>query len=222
VRDVCSAAHAVRKATGRRARLPLHRLTVATARPERLRPFVALIEDEVNVKEVVLTDEVGGIAEEVLTLVHAALGPRLGPDTQRVTNAVRAGDWQRSDDGVFAGGVRLEPGEYELLLRPRNALEGRTLPDNVGVVTLDTTTDADLESEGQARDVVRLVQAQRRDAGLHVSDCIDLHIVAPAATARAVELHQAYVAEQTLAVRVTVTVGPEVAIEVARTPCPSP
>ncbi|MGD0380296.1 MAG: isoleucine--tRNA ligase [Acidimicrobiales bacterium] len=221
VRDVCSAAHAVRKASGRRARLPLRRLTVATARPERLRPFVALIEDEVNVKEVVLTDEVGGVAEEVLTLVHAVLGPRLGPDTQRVTAAVRAGDWQRTDDGVFAGAVRLEPGEYELLLRPRNEVEGRTLPDNVGVVTLDTTTDDDLESEGQARDVVRLVQAQRRDTGLHVSDCIDLHIVAPAATARAVELHSAYVAEQTLAVTVTVTVGPEVSIEVTRTPCPS-
>ncbi len=222
VRDVCSAAHAVRKASGRRARLPLRRLTVATARPERLQPFVALIEDEVNVKEVVLTDEVGGVAEEVLTLVHAVLGPRLGPDTQRVTVAVRDGDWQRTDDGVFAGGVRLEPGEYELLLRPRNAIEGRTLPDNVGVVTLDTTTDDDLESEGQARDVVRLVQAQRRDAGLHVSDCIDLGIVAPAATARAIELHGAYVAEQTLAVTVAVTVGPELAIEVARTPCPSP
>ena len=79
MRDVCSAAHAVRKANGRRARLPLRRLTVATARPERLAPFVDLIDDEVNVKEVVLTDEVGGVADEVLTLVHAALGPRLGP-----------------------------------------------------------------------------------------------------------------------------------------------
>ena len=36
-RDVCSAAHAVRKASGRRARLPLRRLTIATTRPERLR-----------------------------------------------------------------------------------------------------------------------------------------------------------------------------------------
>jgi isoleucyl-tRNA synthetase len=118
--------------------------------------------------------------------------------------------------------VRLEPGEYELLLRPRNATEGRTLPDNVGVVILDTTTDDDLESEGQARDVVRLVQAQRRAAGLHVSDCIDLVIVAPAATARAIERHEAYVREQTLAVTLAVTVGPELSIEVARTPCPSP
>jgi isoleucyl-tRNA synthetase len=222
VRDVCSAAHAVRKANGRRARLPLHRLTVAMARPQRLRPFVELIEDEVNVKEVVLTDEVGDVAEEVLTLVHAALGPRLGPDTQRVTRAVRGGDWQRTPDGVFAGDVRLEPGEYELVLRPRNAVEGRTLPDDVGVVMLDTTVDDELESEGLARDVVRLVQAHRRESGLHVADCVTLEIVAPAETAAAIEAHRGYVAEQTLAVDVRVSVGAEWSLGVTRTPCPDP
>ncbi len=220
VRDVCSAGHAIRKASGRRARLPLRRLTVAMARPERLRPFVELIEDEVNVKEVVLTDEVGDVAEQILTLVHAALGPRLGPDTQRVTAAVRAGDWHHTDDGLVAGSVRLEPGEYELVLRPRNVDEGRTLPDDVGVVTLDTTVDDDLESEGHARDVVRLVQAQRREAGLHVSDCIDLEIVAPAPTAAAVETHRSYVAEQTLAVTVRVTEGAELSLRVTPTACP--
>jgi isoleucyl-tRNA synthetase len=220
VRDVCSSAHAVRKANGRRARLPLHRLTVAMARPERLRPFVELIEDEVNVKEVVLTDEVGGVADQVLTLVHAALGPRLGPDTQRVTRAVRSGDWQHTDDGVFAGGVRLEPGEYELVLRPRDVVAGRTLPDDVGMVTLDLTVDDELESEGLARDVVRLVQAERRDAGLHVSDCIALEVVAPAEMKKAIEEHRLYVAEQTLAVIVEVTEGPELSVAVTRAPCP--
>jgi isoleucyl-tRNA synthetase len=220
VRDVSSAAHAVRKANGRRARLPLRRLTVATARPERLRPFVALIEDEVNVKEVVLTDEVGGVADQVLTLVHAALGPRLGPDTQRVTAAVRAGDWQLTEEGVTAGGVALEPGEFVLVLRPRNDVEGRTLPDGVGVVTLDTTVDDDLESEGLARDMVRLVQQARREAGLHVSDCITVEIGAHDEMVAAVRRHIGYVKEQTLAVEIALTVAPELSILVAKTPCP--
>jgi len=220
VRDVCSAAHAVRKANGRRARLPLRRLTVATTRPERLRPFVELIEDEVNVKEVVLTDEVGEVADRVLTLVPAALGPRLGPDTQRVIAAVRAGEWQHTDDGVFAGGVRLEADEYVLVLRPRNVVEGRTLPDDVGVVTLDITVDDELESEGLARDVVRLVQSERRAAGLHVSDCITLEIVAPADTAAALRAHARYLAEQTLAVEVRITDGDSLTIHLVKTPCP--
>ena len=39
---------------------------------------------------------------------------------------------------------------------------------------LDTETTEELEREGLARDVVRLVQSARRDAGLHISDRIHL------------------------------------------------
>jgi isoleucyl-tRNA synthetase len=220
VRDVCSAAHAIRKAKGRRARLPLRTLTVATADPGRLRPFVSLIADEVNVKEVVFSENLEDVAERVLTLVPSALGPRLGSDAPQVFAAMKKGDWTVSAEAVTAGGISLRPGEYELVLRPRQRDEGRTLPGDVGVVTLDLTVDAELEAEGSARDVVRLVQAERRQAGLHVSDCISLELDAPADTVAAVETHRAYVAEQTLAVDVRLAVAEAVAIRIAQAPCP--
>ena len=149
VRDICSAGHAIRKAKGRRARLPLRTLTVATADPDRLRPFVGLIADEVNVKEVRFAESLEDVAEHVLTLVPSALGPRLGSDTPTVFAAMKKGDWTVSDDGVTAGGLALEPGEYELVLRPRHPDEGRTLPRDVGVVTLDIDVDDELEAEGR-------------------------------------------------------------------------
>jgi isoleucyl-tRNA synthetase len=220
VRDVCSAAHAIRKAKGRRARLPLRALTVATAHPQRLEPFAHLIADEVNVKEVVFTEGIEGAAERVLTLVPSALGPRLGSDAPQVFAAVKRGDWTVSDTGVSAGGLALVEGEYELVLRPKDADEGRTLPGDVGVVTLDTAVDADLEAEGVARDVVRQVQAARRDAGLHISDCIDLEIDAPADTVAAIETHRAYLAEQTLAVDLRLADAATLTIRITKAPCP--
>jgi isoleucyl-tRNA synthetase len=219
VRDVCSSAHAVRKAKNRRARLPLRTLTVATADPDRLRPFVALIADEVNVKEVVFSQNVEDVAERVLTLVPSALGPRLGPEAPKVFAAMKKGDWAVSDTGVTAGGLTLEPGEYELVLRPRHPDVGRTLPGDVGVVTLDITVDADLEAEGAARDAIRLVQAARREAGLHVSDCISLELDGPAAMVEAVEKHRDYVTEQTLAVELRLTVAETQDIRVTKAPC---
>ncbi len=219
VRDVCSAAHAIRKAKGRRARLPLRTLTVATADPERLRPFIGLISDEVNVKEVAFSEGLEDVAERVLTLVPSALGPRLGSDAPQVFAAVKRGDWTVADTGVSAGGLSLEPGEYELVLRPRNPDVGRTLPGDVGVVTLDTDVDPDLEAEGSARDIVRLVQAERREAGLHVSDCIALELDAPATVVDAVEAHRAYVAEQTLAVDLRLSVSEVQAIRITKAPC---
>ena len=210
VRDVCSAG--ARHPQGQRPAGPApaaHASPWPRADPERLRPFVGLIDDEVNVKEVVLTDEVGDVAEQVLTLVHAALGPRLGPDTQRVIAAVRAGDWHRTDDGVVAGGVRLEPGEYELVLRPRNVDEGRTLPDDVGVVTLDTDRRRRPRGRraGPRRRPPRPGRAARRRAPR-----VGLHRLGDRRPGRrssaAVETHRAYVAEQTLAVDLRVTGGP--------------
>ena len=58
VREVCSAASSLRKAKKLRVRLPLPKLTVAVENPERLGPFTDLIADELNVKEVELTDEI--------------------------------------------------------------------------------------------------------------------------------------------------------------------
>ena len=43
-----------------------------------------------------------------------------------------------------------------------------------GVVVLDTDVTPELAAEGAARDLIRLVQQARRDAGLHVSDRITL------------------------------------------------
>ena len=136
--------------------------------------------------------------------------------------AIKRGEWEQTDRAVVAGGVVLEPGEYELVLRPRNQSEGRTLPGDVGVVVLDTAVDDELEAEGTARDVVRLVQQERRNAGLHVSDCIVLDLAAPAAVASAVERHRSYVAEQTLAVDLRVREADELSIAVTKAPCQGP
>ena len=58
-REVCSAAAALRKASGLRVRLPLPELTVVAADAEALADFTALIADEVNVREVTLLDTDG-------------------------------------------------------------------------------------------------------------------------------------------------------------------
>ncbi len=220
IRDVCSSAHAIREANGRRVRLPLGRLVVATDRPERLAPYVALIEDEVNVKEVVLTRDIADVAEQVLTVVPGVLGPRLGADTQRVIAAVKAGRWQIVDGTVEVEGAPLRDGEYTLVLRPLDQRAGRTLPGGGGVAVLDTEVTEELEREGLMRDVVRLVQAARRDADLHVSDCIELNLWAPPATAEAVEHYRDYVAEQTLAAQLIVSPADEFGVEVRKVPCP--
>ena len=128
------------------------------------------------------------------------LGPRLGKDVQRVIRAVRDGDWSVSSAGVVAGGVTLQEGEYELRLLPAQDESSATLPGSVGVVVLDTHVTPELAAEGVARDVVRVVQQARREAGLAVSDRIGLLVEASSDDLRvAIETHRDLVMGETLA-----------------------
>ncbi len=122
-----------------------------------------------------------------------------------------------SSPGAFVSSA----GEYELVLRPRNADEGRTLPDDVGVVTLDTTVDDELESEGPGarRGPPRPERTARRRPPR-----LGLHHVGDRRPGRrpaaALGRIARYVAEQTLAVELRITDGDSLDIKLAKTPCP--
>ncbi|HLV58735.1 MAG TPA: isoleucine--tRNA ligase, partial [Natronosporangium sp.] len=203
VRDVCSAALSLRKTKGLRVRLPLPSLTVATPRAAQLEPFGDLVASEVNVKRVVFTSDVGTYCRQVLTVVPRALGPRVGPAVQQVIRAVKAGEWELVDGVPVAAGVRLQEGEYELRMVAADAEHTASLPGDEGVVVLDTTLTPELEAEGLARDVVRVVQQARREAGLNVSDRITVVLDAPAEVADAVRAHESFVAGEVLATEVS-------------------
>jgi len=133
------------------------------------------------------------------------LGPRLGERTQHVIAATRKGEWFQLPDGtVEAGGVKLEPGEFELRLRPSDPASSRSLPGEVGIVALDLETTPELEAEGLARDVIRFVQRARREAGLNVTDRIRLRIALPDASAAVVERWKAHIAAQVLATEIEI------------------
>ncbi|HEX6476172.1 MAG TPA: DUF5915 domain-containing protein, partial [Acidimicrobiales bacterium] len=200
VREVASAAHSVRKANDRRARLPLASMTVAARDARRLEPFVGLIADEVNVQQVHLSEAVDDAGELILAVDPSVVGPRLGAETQAVLAAARKGNWSRvSADEVEVAGIVLHPGEFNVQLKPRDEVASRSLPGNNGVVTLDLEVTPDLARLGLVRDLIRTVQMARRNAGLHVADHISLVLELDEEAAAAVTSHRDYLMQQTLA-----------------------
>jgi isoleucyl-tRNA synthetase len=79
------------------------------------------------------------------------------------------------------------------------------LSAHAGVVALDTDVTEELEVEGRARDLIRLVQQARRDADLHVSDRVRLSVAAPSPWIDALRIHERLVADETLAISVEST-----------------
>ncbi|MDQ6838823.1 MAG: isoleucine--tRNA ligase [Actinomycetota bacterium] len=205
IRDVCSAGHSIRKAAGRRARLPLASLTVVAPDASDLEIFADIVADEVNVKAVHFSIDVDRYASRSLIVVFKIAAPRLGTGTPKVAAAAKSGDWELLDDGrARVGSTVLDPEEFELRLNVASEATTRALPGLGGLVVLDTDTDADLEAEGIARDVVRRVQELRRELGLAVIDRIQVTIMATGSVINAVEAHRVWIASQTLATTLTV------------------
>ena len=200
VRDVCSTGLSLRRTHDVRVRQPLRSLTIAGPGVERLRPYLDLVRDEVNVKRVELSEEIERFATFRLQVNARAVGPRLGAETKKVIAASKQGDWRSLPDGrAEAGGQTLEAEEFTLLIEPGEGVECQALSTNDMIVVLDFELDDALRSEGLARDIVRVVQQARREAGLHVSDRIRLDLELPESWRAAVEGHRDFVAEQTLA-----------------------
>ncbi|MDN5751261.1 MAG: class I tRNA ligase family protein, partial [Pseudonocardia sp.] len=210
VREVASAALSLRKVRGLRVRLPLATLTVAAPDASSMEPFADVLRDEVNVKDVVLTTDVGAHGRFEIAVNARACGPRLGGDTQTVIRAVKAGDWQQAADGtVTAGGITLLDGEFTERLVAADERETSALPGAGGLVVLDTAVTPELTAEGTARDVVRVVQQARRDAGLDVSDRIALVLDGTEQVLDAVRRHEGFVAGEVLATSVAYAAVPE-------------
>jgi len=233
VREVVSAAHALRKREQIRVRQPLMSLEVAVEDPGALKPFVELIASELNVKFVVGVTPAAFVAanpvERRLTVNARAAGPRIGKQVQQAIAGAKSGDWSEPPAvdgfaGVIAGGIALEPGEYDL-----TTVIGGDGPDAVvasvlrgtnggagGFVLLDTAITPELEREGYARDLVRAVQDARKEAGLDVSDRISLTLTVPQERVAAVREHQEFIARETLATAFDVRAGEDQAIELSK------
>ncbi|MDN3445759.1 isoleucine--tRNA ligase [Microbacterium sp. APC 3901] len=207
VRELSSVGNALRKKEKLRVRLPLARLTVVSPLAGTLGQFEDILREELNVKSVELVEATETTAADYgidhrLSVNARAAGPRLGKDVQKAIQGARNGDWSETDGVVTAGGIALEPSEYDLVLETTGRPEGEALAivPSGGFVLLDTQTTPELEAEGLARDAIRVVQEARKNADLDVSDRIVLALNVSPADAEALQAHAELIAGETLAV----------------------
>ncbi|MBM3729697.1 MAG: isoleucine--tRNA ligase [Actinobacteria bacterium] len=207
VRDICSTALSVRKAHGRRVRLPLRSLTVASPDLTGAAAFSDIIRDEVNVRDVHFSVDVGSVATRELQVLPKALGPRLGAQVQSVIAAVKKGQWTIDNGVPVVGGIMLLEGEFTLRVVAAPGSASAALGAASGVVVLDVEVTPELEAEGAARDMVRTLQQTRRALGLNVSDRVRVVIDGPSALLAQLEGHLSLISGEVLATSVILGAG---------------
>ena len=177
-----------------RVRQPLARALVSVPRAER-DGLVALLDDiaeELNVKELELSDGTGELIDRTLKPNFRALGPAFQKRAPEVAEAIRALPPEQAEavaDALADGPARLElDGEQveltaemvEVVESPRT---GWAVASDGGTsFALDTELTRPLQVEGAARELIRAVNDRRKAADLALDERITLTVaVAPAA-----------------------------------------
>jgi isoleucyl-tRNA synthetase len=207
---VASLGRAARSAADVKLRQPLARARVNVGTEQEREDILALADvlaDELNVKEIEVVSEVGELVDYKLLPNNRILGPRFGAEFPRVRQALQeidpaaaAAELQRT------GGLQIELNGETVTLSEEDVLVqtesrgGLAVASDQGVtVAVDVTLTPELEQEGTARDLVRAVNAMRKDAGLEISDRIHLYYLASEAISAAVDRFADYVQQETLA-----------------------
>ncbi|MCC6612062.1 MAG: isoleucine--tRNA ligase [Anaerolineae bacterium] len=166
-----------------------------------------LIMNELNVKAVSVLDE----PLYVLNPLPQVLGKKFGKDFPRVQKTLREGareDVQRWAKALLAGenvtvaldgqSFEVTPEECQVLMK---APEGFAYAEEGGyMAVVNTQLSEELVLEGLAREVVRRVQAMRKDADFDIADNIQLRYVASERLSKAIAQFSDYIQAETLAV----------------------
>jgi isoleucyl-tRNA synthetase len=196
-----------------KVRQPLHEAVVVATGFERdaIERMAEVIRDELNVRELRFVSEVDELGRVEIKPNYRTLGPRFGKQMPLVAAAVAGLDAARAAarlrDGELVA-ITIGGQDYELsaedLLVAMQPLEGYQVErEGSHAVALELEIDGDLRREGWAREVVHAVQAARRDAGLEITDRIALTLGGDADLVDAAREREPYIAQETLAVRVS-------------------
>jgi isoleucyl-tRNA synthetase len=214
--------HAARNEHGLKTRQPLVAVTLVTADsalPGLVLPYAALLEDELNVKEIRWAADRSQYVHHEVRPLYPKLGPKLGKRMGEVKKALEgadgdalAGEIERTGKialHLSGGGPGGGPGgpvelaaddvEIRLIERPGAATQG----DRELLVALETALTPELVAEGLAREVVHRIQTARKDRDLDYADRIRVLYRAAPELDRAIGAHREWISGETLATQLT-------------------
>jgi isoleucyl-tRNA synthetase len=209
VRLTVELGRAARAQAKAKVRQPLRRAVIVANDAERkaIEARASLITAELNVKELDFVSDEGELVSYTAKPNYRALGPRFGSKMPQVAAAVEALDAGHvaatladgGEIGIAIDGTdhSLGPDDVTLALQP---LDGYEVEAEAGhAVALQLELDDELLREGLAREIVHAVQIARKDAGLEITDRIDLALGGDPELLGAARAHEEYLATEVLA-----------------------
>ena len=209
--EASSLGRAARSRSGIKLRQPLQEAVIVVpdeASRARLSRVSDLVREELNVKELRVTTERSDLTRLLVKPLPRLLGRKHGSLYPRLAEAVRG--LGREEAGRLAevgsvtvtvdgASVEVLPEEVEVESTPREGYS--VLEEGDLVAGVNTLISEELESEGLARDVVRRIQALRKEADFNIDDRIETHYSGDQEIEEVFRREADYISAETLSVR---------------------
>ncbi len=207
VRDLVGLGRAARAETQIKVRQPLQKILVDGQYKDLISDLIPLIEEELNIKEVIFTENVKEYMDYSLKPDFKVAGPILGSKIKALGKALAQLNPSEVVPKLEAGeSIELElNGEMTNIVKDYvmvtiSAKEGFTVQmENNLFVILDTTLNDELIDEGLAREFISKVQQMRKSSGFEVADNINIYFDSEDKVANAIATHKDYIMQETLA-----------------------
>jgi isoleucyl-tRNA synthetase len=210
VQRVVGLGRSARNASKLKVRQPLSRLLVRVPddfSADAVRRHQALIRDELNIKAIELIARDAELVSYRIKPNLPVVGKRYGKLIPAIRKYLVAADGvaiatavARGEQLAFEIDGQMLSFEPEDFLVETESAEGFACAEEEGYLAgLDTSLNPDLIREGMARELIRIVQDTRKQAGLEVSDRIELMIDGDAAVTEAISAHRDAIMNETLA-----------------------
>ncbi|MCW3992317.1 MAG: DUF5915 domain-containing protein, partial [Candidatus Bathyarchaeota archaeon] len=204
---VSSLGRAARSRSGIKLRQPLLEAKVVAEESslQRLEGLADLIGDELNVKALRLTMDREELLRYEVRPVPRLLGRKHGRLYPKVVEALRRLGPEEAKRVLAGEPVRVEVGDTLIEALPEEVevesvpLPGHSVVEEGGLmVGVRTEMTEELEYEGLARDVVRRIQALRKEAGFEIDDRIETYYSGDEEVEAVFEVEGEYIAVETL------------------------
>ena len=207
-RNITSLALSLRKKEQIKVRQPLQTLMIAVNSAEEKTEIQKIQEQlysEINVKSIKLIDDDSNILVKEIKPNFKVLGPRFGKDMRKIVGKINTFGEEEIKILEQEGVIKIPFNEKNIILDISEVeinskdIEGWLVAHGNGLtVALDISLTEDLINEGIARELVNRIQKIRKEAGLEVTDKIDISFLADNDLKQKIKKNIDYIRSETL------------------------
>ena len=211
-RDIIATALKLRNERQIKVRQPLSALYLHESLRDELAPYLAVIRDELNIKDIVFLPDTSSLEDNYLQLNFKVAGRALKGDLQKVKGLIDGLDDAqmaaataqcKAGEAVSIPGydTPVEAGLFNILAKTKPHIAAHITEKPEELVAIDATITDELRAEGLYRDLLRNCQVLRREAGFRVDDRVRICVTAAAPELQAiVDAYRADLERETLSV----------------------